>query len=890
VAPLARRLRAAGVATEIAAEPDALDPAAGAVAVLVDAAAVAPAETMMRLRNAVERLAAGRVWLTLIGPAPDAAATALARTRRVFANEYAGRVEIGVIEAEDDAGAAAALVDALDPRDAEREIVMRGAARFARRVEPAADVAMLAARRAAGADAGLALAADPLGGLETLRWRPCPRRAPGPGEIEIAVAASGLNFRDVMWAMGALPEEAVEDGFAGARLGMECAGVVTRAGQGARHVEGDRVIAFAAGARASHVTLSDGAAAAMPEGLSFTAAATLPVVFGTAWRSLIDLGRLERGERVLIHGGAGGVGLAALQLARARGAEVIATAGTPEKRSLLRLFGARLALDSRGMGFADAALAATDGRGVDVALNSLAGEAMERTLEIMAPFGRFIELGKRDYYANTQIGLRPLRRNISYFGVDLDAMLKARPDSGGRLLREISRSVTDGELSALPHSRLEAEDAVAAFRLMQRAGHVGKIVLTPPAAPAEAAAPPPPLARADGAYLVVGGARGLGLRFAGRLAARGARRIWLTSRSGACDEAGVAALRARGVAVTLAACDAADEPAMAALLRRIDGGPAPLRGVALAAMALDDATLANLTAARIEAVLRPKLKGGAVLDALTRGHDLDFFVLFSSVSALFGNPGQAAYVAANAGLEAIAAARRARGASALAMGFGPIADAGVLADDPKARERLERRGAGVLTADAALDALELALAADEHALTAAPMRWGALAGDIAVIGEPLFERAPRAAEDAADADAGQGVVAMLAGLDDAAAVRKLTGLLVTEAAVILRQPTGEIDPSRPLADLGFDSLMGMELKLSAEEKYGVALPALSLGDGATLTGVAARIVSDLRRGPAAPAADATLDALAARHVDDAATLDAASLVSRAAALAEGQRS
>jgi NADPH:quinone reductase-like Zn-dependent oxidoreductase/acyl carrier protein len=874
------------------------DLTAGAAAVvhvgaLIDAAATdasqAVAAGALALRDAARRVGpTGRLTIAapgaLTGAAP--AAAALARVRRVMTNE-GSFPPIAVLDPAPDldqvAIAAAAAVDA------EPERAISAAGWTAPRIAPAPDVAERAERAAVGAALGLALRPDAVGGLDTLRWRAVARRVPGPGEIEIAVAAAGLNFRDVMWAMGALPEEAIEDGFSGTGLGMECAGVVTRAGAGARLREGDAVVAFAAGALATHVTVAEDAAALLPPGADLVAWATLPVAFGTAWRGLADLGRLRSGETALIHGGAGGVGLAALQIARALGARALVTAGSPERRRLARALGAEAAFDSRGLAFADEIMAATGGRGVDVALNSLSGEAMERTLACLAPFGRFVELGKRDFYANTRIGLRPLRRNVSYFGVDLDAMLASRPDLGRQLLADVAERAAAGAFRPLPHQRFAADDAASAFRLMQRSGHVGKIVIAPPDAP-EPVAATPPLTRAEGAYLVVGGARGFGARFAARLVARGARRRWLTSRSGRGDEAVIAAMREAGARVNVVACDAADEAAMTELLARIDSDGAPLRGAAHAAMALDDGLLEGLDAGRIAASLRPKLAGAAVLDRLTRDRPLDHFILFSSIAAWFGNPGQASYVAANAALESIAQGRRAAGLPALAAAFGPIADAGVLAEDAQARERLERKGAGTLSAEAALDALETALAGAGPAdatLGIAPMRWGALAADLPIMASSLFSRLDLAADVSAAAGA-TSLASMLAGLDDAAAVAKLTALLRAEAAGILRQPVEEIDPARPLAELGFDSLMGMELKLSAEEKFGATMSGLSLADGATLRSLAARMVADLRGVAEASDAAPEITALVARHVGAERLREVAETLAAAAAEREGR--
>ncbi|MEO1423376.1 MAG: beta-ketoacyl synthase N-terminal-like domain-containing protein [Pseudomonadota bacterium] len=266
------------------------------------------------------------------------------------------------------------------------------------------------------------------GALDSLRWEPTPRKAPATQEVEIEVVATGLNFRDVMWAQGLLPEEALEDGFAGPTLGMECAGTVVRAGVDSGFAAGDQVIAFAPAAFASHVTVDAHAVAPLPEGSTPETAASIPTTFVTAYYSLVELANLTAGETVLIHGGAGGVGLAALQIAKARGATVYATAGSPARRALLSHLGADAVFDSRSLRFEADVMAETDGAGVDVVLNSLAGEAIERSLASLKPFGRFIELGKRDFYANTRIGLRPFRQNLSYFGVDADQLLTQRPE------------------------------------------------------------------------------------------------------------------------------------------------------------------------------------------------------------------------------------------------------------------------------------------------------------------------------------------------------------------------------------------------------------------------------------------------------------------------------
>ncbi len=268
------------------------------------------------------------------------------------------------------------------------------------------------------------------GALAGFDWVEKPQRAPEPGEIEIRIAAAGLNFRDVMLASGLLDDDVLDDGMAGAVLGFECAGEVLRVGEGISHLQpGDTVMGFGRESFATHATADARVFVRVPDGIGAEAAATIPVAFLTAWYALVQMAQIQPGEWVLIHGAAGGVGLAALQIARLRGARVAATVGSPEKRALVAAFGAERIYNSRSTAFADEIRA--DIGGVDVVLNSLAGEAMLAGMRCLKPFGRFIELGKRDYVGNTALGLRPFRRNLSYFGVDLDQLLAANLGLGG---------------------------------------------------------------------------------------------------------------------------------------------------------------------------------------------------------------------------------------------------------------------------------------------------------------------------------------------------------------------------------------------------------------------------------------------------------------------------
>jgi acyl transferase domain-containing protein/acyl carrier protein len=698
----------------------------------------------------------------------------------------------------------------------------------------------------------LRLAIAQPGRLGTLHWAPGETRAPGPGEVTLRIEAAGLNFRDLMWAQGLLPEEVLEAGFAGPTLGMEAAGVVEAAGPGVALRPGMRVFGVVPGAFAGRALTRAEAVVPLPEGLSPEAAATIPVAFLTALHALEGLADLQPGESVLIHGGAGAVGLAALQLAQAIGARVAMTAGSAAKRAFLRAAGADLVLDSRDPGFADA-LRAEWPEGVDVVLNSLAGEAMERSLGLLKPFGRFLELGKRDFVENRRAPLRPLRRNASYFAVDVDELPRARPALAARLLGRIRDRLAQGTIRPLPATAFGPEEVEAAFRTLQAAGHIGKLVIRPPAI--RPAAPAPRwLPDAGSTVVVTGGTRGFGLACAKWLARQGVRHLALLGRRGAPDAgAALAELSALGASATIWACDAADAEALDRTLAKIRAAR-PIGGVVHAAGVLEDGAAASLDAARFRRVLAPKLLGAENLDRLTAGDPLSLFLLFGSGTTAFGNPGQANYVAANAALEAVARRRRAAGRPALAVGWGPIADTGMLAADDAKSETLNRRlGVAAMTAEEALSALPALLAAPHPAPLLVRLAAGEGRLRLPVMAEPMLAAL---AEDAAPADAGD-LRARLLAMPRAEAEAALLRLAQEEIGRILRLPPEAVAPDAPVTGLGLDSLGALELRGGLEARLGQQVPIAALSETLTVAALA-RQIAEAALAPAEDVAISTL--------------------------------
>ncbi len=514
---------------------------------------------------------------------------------------------------------------------------------------------------------------------------------PKSNEVEIEIAAAGLNFMDLMLAMGMLPPE-VTDGPARNLPGLECAGRVVAVGDGVSDFAvGDEVITAAMpGNLATHIIADARFVAPKPRHLTFEQAATIPIAFFTAFYSLHTLGQLQPGERVLIHSATGGVGLAAVQLALKAGAIVFATAGSPEKRELLTALGVPHVMDSRSLAFADEVLTLTEGEGVDLVLNSLSGDAIDKGLSILRPYGRFIEIGKTDIYKNRKIGMRPLRKNISMFVVDL--LGSPRPEFARSLMREVMGRFESGELRPLPHHVFPVTRIADAFRDMAQGRHVGKLIISMQdraGLRVERDARRSFAIDPDASYLITGGLGGFGLAVANHLARGGARHLALVGRRGLspATEPSVESLRRSGVEVMVCQADVTDREQVQRVVAAVQR-MAPLRGVMHAAMVLDDAPIERLTEERMWKAMAPKIMGAWHLHALTAEIPLDFFVLFSSFASIVGNPGQANYVAGNAFLDALAYYRRERGLPALAINWGVVGEVGHVAASAEMTDRL----------------------------------------------------------------------------------------------------------------------------------------------------------------------------------------------------------
>lgn len=783
---------------------------------------------------------------TAFGDGPlDPAQATLWGIGRVASNEHA-RLHPRLIDLHSQhPGSARWLAGELSRRDEETEVQLAAGYRYVNRQRHQSLIGEIP--RTSDAIAAFALDFQPQGGLDSLHLRPLDRRTPEANEVEIAVRAAGLNFRDVLWTMGMLPEEAVEHGFSGPTIGMECAGEVVRVGAGVTNVKpGDRVVAFASSCFASHVTTHSGSVALIPEALTFAEAATIPTVFLTAYYALDHLARLEPGETVLIHGAAGGVGLAALQIAKLQGAKVIGTAGSARKRRMLELLGADHVLNSRSLEFADEVMRLTGGTGVDVVLNSLAGEAITKSLQCLRPFGRFLEIGKRDLYANSRIGLRPFRNNLSYFGIDADTLLIERAPLARRLFQGVIDLFARGLLRPIAFQTIPVSRAAEAFRAMQQSRHVGKLVVTIDRENVRIQPASGQKIEPGVTYLVTGGLGGFGLATAEWLAAQGATSLALVSRRGATTEEarqGIARIEKLGTMVRPFACDIADRAAVDSAIATIRAEMPPLTGVFHAAAVIEDAPLVNLSEAQIERVFRPKLLGAWNLHEATLADPLRMFVNYSSSSASIGNPGQGAYVAANLYLESLTLYRRSLGLPALSVGWGAIKDAGFLTRHENVAAMLKTRtGLDATPCEVAMADLARLCAADATRVSAGRFDLHRLAQLLPSGRAPRFR--PVIPKDAASTLLAEQTLADLLKNTPAANQPEVVRTRIREhAGRVLGTSGAQIDLDRPLAELGLDSLMAVELANGVERDLGRPISVMQILSAGSLAAVADHVLS-----------------------------------------------
>lgn len=645
-------------------------------------------------------------------------------------------------------------------------------------------------------------------------------------EVEIETKASALNFRDIAASMGIIEDF---------KLGDECAGICTQVGVSVTEFRvGDRVVALRPGQGAHRSVVRNPASwcAKIPDGLSYAEAAAMPLILSTAWFALDHTARIGRGETVLIHAAAGGVGQMAVQIAQRAGARVLATVGSPAKRQLLKdVYG--LADDqmfsSRDASFAKGVMKATNGKGVDVVLNSLAGPLLHASWACLAPFGRFLEIGKRDIHENSKIAMEPFRRNVLFASIDLVTMFEQNEALGEKLFKECCALMANGDIRAPATIKEVAySDVIKGFRLLQKGKHTGKVVLVPHP---EDMVPVMhsgyrhvKLFDPSKHYLLVGGLGGLGRTLSQWMVRKGARKLAFLSRSGA-DKAEAKAtidwLTARGIEVNVYRGDVSKSADVQGCVDAV--GPR-LGGVFQAAMVLQDKPLETMTYEQWQRCCRPKVEGTDNLHRATLGIDLDFFICFSSLAAVAGSKGQANYSAANCYIDALMRHRRELGLKGTTMNVGAVTGVGVVAENEELQKIMLRMGMDTINEDELLFQLEEAVMAEEAAptLTARGCAGhqiisgvGLISPDVYWAGKPMMKNL-YSNHDFGTEGAGPASKNLLSLLRDEPDAEKKTAILLDgfleKVASVLATPRESILPGNPLSAYGLDSIVAVEFR------------------------------------------------------------------------------
>ena len=660
--------------------------------------------------------------------------------------------------------------------------------------------------------------------LTNLSLNETSRREPGPGEIEISVKAGGINFRDVMKALGMYPGNPIDVRW----FGDDFSGTIVKVGEGVHDLKpGDNVAGMAPYCFRGYVTVNRHMVFRKPEHISFVEAATLPTVFLTTHYALNHLAHMRKGERVLIHAGTGGVGMAAIQIAKEVGAEIFSTAGTPEKRWLLREMGVHHVMDSRSLNFADEVMEITNGEGVDIVLNSLAGDFIPKNFSVLRTFGRFLEIGKIDIYGNSKIGLEPLANNISFHVIDLAQHLESRPEFVAEMMAEMAAKFEAKAYKPLPHKVFPITEVVEAFRFMAQGKHIGKNVLDfdQPVIDVAPSTEPENFFKSDAAYLITGGASGFGFELACWMAAHGAKNIVLLSRSGPRDEhvkEGIEKLRADGINVIDARGDVTSGDDIRRVVNEIEQ---PLKGIIHGAMVLDDEFLVELDDERFNKVVHPKMLGAWHLHHATieAGAELDHFISFSSFSAVIGAVKQANYNAGNFFLDALAHHRQALGLPALTINWGALTGAGFVERNEKTAAYLEKLGLKPYTMADCMWVMEQLLPKNPTRVAASRVDWTALV-KLSPSLQGSKTHAPVAQKQEDGEGAGGSVRPMILGAAPEQRLGLMVNFIADQVAGVFGTDVSKIDRDTPLTNIGLDSLMAIELMNRIESSLGLSIP------------------------------------------------------------------
>jgi acyl transferase domain-containing protein/NAD(P)-dependent dehydrogenase (short-subunit alcohol dehydrogenase family)/acyl carrier protein len=704
-------------------------------------------------------------------------------------------------------------------------------------------------RRKVNTETPVNLEIGQIGRIDSLHYAEVSRVAPGVGEIEIQTKAACLNLKDVLKVIGQLSQKATSGTYFERTFGMEASGIVTRVGEGVTDFKiGDEIVLAAQnGCLRSYVTATPTFYLRKPSKIKWEDC-LMVVPYMTVIYGLRDRAQLAAGERILIHNATGGVGLAAIQWAKHVGAEVFATAGSEEKREHLRSLGVKHVYDSRSLEFASRIKEATNGEGVDVVLNAIAGEALTLSFDLLASYGRFVEIGKRDISENNGLPMAAFNRNITFHGIDVDRLMIERTSKVQAILRDIEGYYASGVFSEVKTYLFPAAEAQDAFTFLAQSKHMGKVVLDFHNQEVEVAIRRDKKAlETEATYLITGGTGGFGLQIAGWLSSKGVKQLVLASRSGARSEEAkeaIAFMEAQGTKIWAEPLDITDYSAVEKAIAHISATMLPLKGIIHGAVVLDDGFLVDMNRERFDTSFKAKVGGALNLHKATRAMDLDYFISFSSISALIGNNGQANYVAANAFLDGFAQYRRANGMAATTINLGVLGEVGVAARDANVTAILASGGIIGFSTQQALDALGVVMEHNPVQLGMFDVDWVRWASVNTTAAQGSRFKALAGSEGAGEGgNAALNALAKdLSVLSDPERRMYMEQATAEELARVLKLSVEKVDKSRGINFLGIDSLMAVELGRAIQARFGVEVSTMELLSGPTAIQLAALLL------------------------------------------------
>jgi acyl transferase domain-containing protein/acyl carrier protein len=730
------------------------------------------------------------------------------------------------------------LLEEILRQDDETQVALRGSERFVARLvhsRPQTKASLPAMQEP------FELISTSPGILDNLVLHTTNRRLPGDDEVEIRVQATGLNFRDVLAALGMYPGPSIS-------LGNECAGTIVSVGSSVTDFAvGERVVGLAEGAFRSHVTVPAERVFRIPANLSLVEAATIPTAFLTAYYGLCHLAGMKKGDKVLIHTAAGGVGLAAVQLAQQAGAEVFATAGSDQKRDYLRSIGVQHIFSSRDVEFAEEIMQITEGKGVNIVLNPLADEFIVKSFSVLAEHGYFLEIGKRDDW--NQQKAAEVHPTLKYYRYDLGTEMLSDLPLIRNMLNQILDDFESGVLHVVPIESFDVASARDAFRYMAQAKHIGKIVLTQQQETR--------LVCGDGTYLITGGLGGLGLVTAQWLISNGARKLALMSRGHPNDEIDVILdeYRTKGVQILVVQGDVAKHEDVERVLQQIEAEMPPLCGIIHAAGVIDDGILREQSWSRFQAVMAPKVEGAWNLHTLTLNAPLDFFILFSAGASVLGSPGQSNYAAANAFLDGLAHYRHFCGLPALSINWGQWADVGMASRlSGQNQQRWASLGMNSITSTQGMQALQQLIEQQAVQMAVLAIDWNKF--NERQTGRPIQPLLRRILSANGKANTSKVEAFNLDQLRSLQSGEREQAIAKYTREQVIRifglDPAQTLDSSQILLRLGMDSLMAVELKNKIESDLGISIPINYFLAEASINNLSTRIsqaLGDSAQGP-----------------------------------------